>query len=174
MTSTLYTRALLRQRPKWLKIPWWVILHSLDNQTKYHPQDQHGNLRELCSPPNLHTAHHWNIGSLWRVHLNKAEVRTFAITLKDFTLDHNPDNLTHTDAATSNYRPSRYQQESLRKSIIHVQTRPPWAPNSPAASRHHPISSPPATTTRPPSATDDLSSFREQSSPFCPLQQWLN
>lgn len=59
------------------------------------------------------------------VHLNKAEVRTFAITLKDFTLDHNPDNLTHTDAATSNYRPSRYQQESLRKSIIHVQTRPP-------------------------------------------------
>ncbi|XP_034558255.1 uncharacterized protein LOC117826367 [Notolabrus celidotus] len=109
--------------------------------------------RNCASFPNIHLAHHTNIGT-WHlydgIHLNKAGVRTFAKTLKDVTLDRNPNSLAHTASAPRDYRPpryqQRYQQESRRTSASHPPAgpRPPVAPRPPAVPRHHPTPHPPA------------------------------
>ncbi|KAJ8366346.1 hypothetical protein AAFF_G00361140 [Aldrovandia affinis] len=98
--------------------------------------------RSCAALPNIHLAHHTNIGT-WdlhdRLHLNKAGVRTFAKTLKDVTLDRNPNSLAHTTAPLRNYRPPRYQQERQRNTASHL----PAAPRPPAALRPDPIPYPP-------------------------------
>ncbi|KAJ8361831.1 hypothetical protein AAFF_G00418560 [Aldrovandia affinis] len=90
--------------------------------------------RSCAALPNIHLAHHTNIGT-WdlhdRLHLNKAGVRTFAKTLKDVTMDRNPNSLAHTTAPLRNYRPPRYQQERQRNTASHL----PAAPRPPAALR---------------------------------------
>ncbi|KAJ8367347.1 hypothetical protein AAFF_G00320700 [Aldrovandia affinis] len=98
--------------------------------------------RSCAALPNIHLAHHTNIGT-WdlhdRLHLNKAGVRTFAKTLKDVTLDRNPNSLAHTTAPLRNYRPPRYQQERQRNTASHLPAAPP-----PAALRPQPIPYTPA------------------------------